>query len=82
MQKSTDRKKHLILALTYCILCTLLFSALQMWLHAGGVYLLTLVSAYFLYLEFRFYRTLRHEYLIKRAPHLRTIVVEVIHTTV
>jgi hypothetical protein len=51
-----------------------------MWLHAGGVYLLTLVSAYFLYLEFRFYRTLRHEYLIKRAPHLRTIVVEVLQT--
>lgn len=48
----------------------------KMWVHAAGLYLLTALTLYYLYVEFRFYKELRHEYLIRRAPHLRTIVVE------
>eukprot|EP00611_Tribonema_gayanum_P023537 TRINITY_DN496_c0_g1_i6.p1 TRINITY_DN496_c0_g1~~TRINITY_DN496_c0_g1_i6.p1 ORF type:complete len:942 (+),score=353.08 TRINITY_DN496_c0_g1_i6:140-2965(+) len=53
----------------------------KMWVHAFGVYLLTALVQYFLYVEFRFYKQLRHEYLMRRAPHLRTIVVEGVPST-
>ncbi|KAG5185648.1 hypothetical protein JKP88DRAFT_262622 [Tribonema minus] len=56
--------------------CSSRLAELQMWVHAFGVYLLTALVQYFLYVEFRFYKQLRHEYLMRRAPHLRTIVVE------
>ncbi|CAM9825412.1 unnamed protein product, partial [Discosporangium mesarthrocarpum] len=48
----------------------------RMWLHALGVYGLTGITMYFLLIEYRFYTSLRHKFLRKKAAHLRTIMVE------
>ncbi|CAM9750160.1 unnamed protein product, partial [Phaeothamnion confervicola] len=48
----------------------------KMWVHAAGLWLLSAVTMYYLFVEYQFYTSLRHEYLRRKAAHLRTIVVE------
>ncbi len=52
----------------------------RMWVHGVGVYLFTGITCYLLYRDFEEYRVLRHEFLRRKQPHLRTILVEGIPT--
>jgi hypothetical protein len=47
-----------------------------MWAHVGGVILLTLIAFYLMDGEFNTYTRLRHMYLQKPAPHLRTVMLD------
>ena len=46
------------------------------WFHLVGIYLLTLITIYFLEKEFVVYAKYRHAYLRQRHAHLRTVLVE------
>ncbi len=52
----------------------------RMWVHGVGVYLITGLTCCLLYRDFGEYRTLRHDFLRRKQPHLRTILVEGIPT--
>ncbi len=52
----------------------------RMWVHGVGVYLFTGLTCYLLYRDFGEYRALRHDFLRRKQPHLRTILVEGIPT--
>ncbi len=52
----------------------------RMWVHGVGVYLITGLTCYLLYRDFEEYRALRHDFLRRKQPHLRTILVEGIPT--
>ena len=46
------------------------------WFHLVGIYLLTIITIYFLEKEFVVYAKYRHAYLRQRHAHLRTVLVE------
>ncbi len=52
----------------------------RMWVHGVGLYLITGLTCCLLYRDFGEYRTLRHDFLRRKQPHLRTILVEGIPT--
>ena len=48
----------------------------RLWFHLAGIFLLTLITSYYLDREFNIYAKHRHNYLRQKHAHLRTVLVQ------